>query len=345
MYSFWNFARFFRDTEETVLTEKSLIEQYMERVQKEHQRRRNLMARILKITVIALAVAILATGVIFGVMLATDGFSAGDDSEGEGGGTPSITGPEKGYVIVYIGDKPSYKSFVKTTGKGELKIEHNVNLDQEGTYTVRYTFGDLTYELTVFVRKRTFTDADRTKLYEDVEKIVINKGMKSGTKADQVKKVYAFVNSYIPWKDDPSNIEAKHGKAFSRDSWKEDWEEEAALTLASGKGDCYSYYSLSKAFFEVLGIENHGIQRSKDSSIEGTHFWNVVNVGENGDAWYFYDATVLGGNFPDGTKNGCLRTESDLKNYVTSANDGRRTDFYLFEKWEGFPTIATQKVN
>ncbi len=331
---------FFRDTEETILADKSLMERYMERCRKEHQRRRNQMTLILKITVIALAVAILATGVISGVTFFTDGFSSADDSQGESdGGIPSITGPAEGYVKIYIGEKPSYKSFVKTTGKGELKVDHNVNPDQVGTYVVHYTFGDLTYDLTVLVRQRTFTEADKDQLYRDVEQIITDRNIRNGTKTQQVEAVYTFVYNHIAWKWDYSNISLSHGASFSRVTWQEDWEEEAALALASGNGDCYSYYSLSKVFFDVLGIENLGIQRSAKSSVAGTHFWNMVNVGESGDNWYFYDATHLAGNFPDGSRNGCLRTKADLLGYVTSANDGFRTDFYLIDDWAKLPNV------
>ena len=322
------------------MADKSLMEQYMKRYQKEYQRRQNRMALILKITVIALAVAILTTGVLFGVMLATDGFSSVDDSESDKDVDLSITGPAEGYVIVYIGDKPSYKSFVKTTGKGELKFEHNVNLEQAGTYTVHYTFGNLTYDLTVLVRQRTFTDADRVALYEKIDRIVEEKGMSVGTKTEQIRKIYNFVNNYIHWGSDRSNIADAHGTAFSRNTWRDDWEEEAALALESGEGDCYSYYSLSKAFFERLGIENLGIQRSALSNEPGTHFWNIVDIG-NG-TWYYYDATRLAGSFSDGTKNGCLMTEAKLQSYVTSKGG---KEFYKFDEWEGFPTIAEQEVN
>jgi len=333
-----SFIRFFRNTEETILENKSLMEQY----RKEHQRRKNLMALILKITVIALAVAILATGAIFGVMLVTESVASADDSESNGeGGTPSISGPQEGFVIIYVGEKPSYKSFVKTTGKGELKFEHNVNLDQEGTYTVHYTFGDLEYDLTIYVRQRTFTDESRTKLYEDIAAKAKALGITSNlSKTQQIKKVYDFVNNHIRWGSDRSNIATTHGTSFSRNTWQSDWEEEAALALASGEGDCYSYYSLSKAFFEYLGIENLGIQRSSSSNEPGTHFWNIVDIGN--DTWYYYDATRLAGSFSDGTKNGCLMTEAKLQSYVTSKGG---KEFYTFDKWEGFPTIATQKVN
>lgn len=320
------------------MANKSLMEQYKE----EYGRRKKMMALILKITVIVLAVTILTTGVIFGVMLATDGFASADDSESDGeGGTPSIIGPEEGYVIVYVGDKPSYKSFVKTTGKGELKIDSKVNLDKVGTYTVHYTFGDATYILTVYVRQRTFTEADRTKLYQDIGAKAQSLGITSDlSNADKIRKIYDFVNGHIVWGWDHSNIAEKHGESFSRSTWQEDWEEEAALALVSGNGDCYSYYSLSKAFFEYFHIENMGIQRSPSSNEPGTHFWSIVNIGN--DTWYYYDATKLKKPITDGSYYGCLVTKSRLENYVTSKGG---TEFYKFDKWDGFPAIATQNVN
>ena|GEM_PF-4828638 len=332
------------------MADKSLMERYMERCRKEHQRRRNQMTMILKITVIALAVAILATGVISGVTFFTDGFSSADETESDGnGGAPSITGPAEGYVIIYIGDKPSYKSFVKTTGKGELKVEHNVNPDQEGTYTVHYTFGDLTYDLTVYVIPRTFTEEQRKELNTRIANIVEQQGWRSLSKIQQVQAVYQYVKSYVPWKSSsPSNLDTIR-EDFKRETWKLDWEEEAFLTLNTKKGDCYSYYSLSKAFFECLGIENLGVRRASSIKEDGTHFWNIVNVGTG---WYYYDATELGGHFEVGNRgdNGCLLTQAELDSYITG--DGRiDNEFYKLDQsqWERefsreFPTIATAKI-
>ena len=321
------------------MANKSLMEQY----KKEQQRRRNKMTLILKITVIALALAILTTGVILGVMLATNGFASAEDSESDGeGGAPSIIGPEKGYVIVHVGDKPSYKSFVKTTGKGELKIDSKVNLDKVGTYTVHYTFGDATYILTVYVRPNTFTEADRTKLYQDIAAKAQSLGITSEhSTAEKIRMIHTFVTGHITegnW--ETSNIAEKHGTAFSRDTWEKDWEEEAALALKTKNGDCYSSYSLSKAFFEYFHIKNMGIQRSPSSNEPGTHFWSIVDIG-NG-TWYYYDATRLAKPYADGTRDGCFMTEEKLQGYVTSKGG---TEFYKFDKWDGFPTIATQKVN
>ena len=163
------------------------------------------------------------------------------------------------------------------------------------------------------------------------------------SKEQQVRKIYDFVNNWISWGSDRSNIMDTHGSAFTRDSWMVDWQEEAILSLKSKNGDCYSYYSLSKAFFEYFDIENIGIKRSEKSTEKGTHFWQVVNIGtKEAPKWYYYDATELAGTFSDGTDYGCLMTEAKLNSYVTSKG-GRK--FYMFDKWENFPTIETQPLS
>ena len=115
------------------------------------------------------------------------------------------------------------------------------------------------------------------------------------------------------------------------------------------KGDCYSFYAVSKAFFEYFEIENAGIQRSADSSESGTHYWNIVKVEEG---WYYFDATRLGGTFSDGGRNACLVTEAKLLGYKTSKGG---TEFYKLNKTNAdffeaddnggvFPKIETTKI-
>ena len=112
-------------------------------------------------------------------------------------------------------------------------------------------------------------------------------------------------------------------------------------------GDCYSYYSVSKAFFEYLGIQNYGVQRSAGSEHSGTHFWNIVNVGtKDAPKWYYYDGTRLAGSFPAGAVAYCF-TDAQKDAYRTSANDGNRLGFYTLNKSEyaDFPTIATEPIS
>ena len=312
----------------------------MEKYKNEYQQTRSKMLLAMKITVLALAASILVTGVILGVMLATGGFSTRGGEDGGDDIGASIRGPEGDYVVVYIGDTISYKSFVKLTGGYTLQVDASkVNPKAEGEYTVHYTYGDLTYDLTVYVRQRTFGEAERTKLYEEIARIAKDLAVTPDSNmvlSAKITKIWEYVHDsntirYV----DRSNIADAHGTEFRRETWENDWEEEAYLTLQSKKGDCYSYYSLSKAFFEYLGIENIGIQRSPSEN--GTHFWSIVKVG---NAWYYYDATRLNGEF-EIPGNQALMTEAMLQSYVATTEE---KDFYKFEKWDGFPTIATKKV-
>ena len=329
----------------------------MEQFNQQFNARKTNMRTALKISIVVLAALILVTAVVAIITAVNGGFDANPVSrrdEESGGDTkkPVITGPEGNIAVAYIGESIAYKSFVTATdneGTPELMVDNSsVKPDTAGTYTVKYTATDAsgnkaTYTLTLVVRKRTVSDADLAKLKTDIAAKAQELGITSSlSKVEQVKKVYEFVNNWIPWGSDRSNIAVSHGSAFTRETWQADWQEEAILALKNKDGDCYSYYALSKAFFEHLGIENLGIRRSEKSEEQGTHFWNVVNIGtKEAPKWYYYDATELAGTFSDGTDYGCLMTEAKLNSYVTSKG-GKQ--FYLFEKWEGFPTIATETV-
>ena len=220
-----------------------------------------------------------------------------------------------------------------------------------GTYTVKYIVTDTAgnkgaYTLTLIIKNGEYSEQKLMALVEaKAKELGITKEM---SKEEQVRKIYNFVHKWVQWGTDESQVSKiytalyPNADQFSRSTWEEDWVAEAILSFTKRDGDCYSYYSLSKAFFEYFEIENLGIMRSKDAKEAGTHFWNVVNIGtKENPQWYYYDATELAGEFSDGTDNGCLMTEAKLKSYITS--DGRAdNEFYKFEKWNGFPTISTK---
>ena len=326
------------------------------------QNRKKLMGNILKVTVVALAAAILVAVVAIAVTFATGGFEIGgsDSSKDDGADrrAPVIKGPEGDTAIAYTGDTMTYKSLVTVSdNSGEYTLDVNsssVNLNAVGTYKVVYTAKDpsgneSTYELTLVVKNGEYSEK---KLMELVAAKATELGITQDmSKVEKVRRIYAYVNDPSESNkynanivfNDVSNIYNSQGSSFSRNNWQSDWVEEAILTLKNGKGDCYSYYSVSKAFFEYFEIENYGIKRAEDSSESGTHFWSIVNVGtESAPKWYFYDATRLAGKFEsDGSRNACLITEGKLASYRTTA-DG--TEFYKFEKWSGFPNIETEPL-
>ncbi len=332
----------------------------MERFEKQLAHRKQRMGMIIKCSIVILAVAIVLGGVALGITLATGGFSdTPDPDEGKTSDrkAPVITGPEGNRAVAYLGEPIAYKSFVSVSdnsGNYTLSVDNSkVNQNEMGTYTVKYTAKDdagnkSEYTLTLIIKNGDYSESKLMALVEQKAKeLGITKEM---TKEQQVKKIYNYVNSpnlsatlanirFTNQSNTPS-------QQLSREDWEIDWVEEACRTLSMSRmeGDCYTYYSVSRAFFEYFGIENVGIQRSERSAESGTHFWSVVNIGtKENPKWYYYDATRLGGSFSaDGGRNGCLITEEKLKSYVTSQGG---KEFYLFDKWDGFPTIATEKLS
>ena len=303
-----------------------------------------------KITVIVLAVLIVATTVMVIVdMTSSDaGYTAvGGEGGGSASGTPSITVPTAdGKLYVYVGETVSWRALVTVSEGCTLSVDNSqVNIDKTGSYIVKYTATNgagrsTTLEVTVVVTKKEYT-------YSLMETTFKNKAASLGITSDMSKKeivlaVYDFVNDPSEKYGDNANIKYVNESNSDRDDWENDWIEEAIRTINSGEGDCYSYYSVSKAFFTVLGIEHIGIERDPSANESGTHFWMMVNIGDSNNAqWYYYDATRLAGSFSDGTNNGCLMTLAKIQSYVTSKGG---TEFYKFDPTE-YHTAATTKVN
>lgn len=318
----------------------------------QRNQRQKFVIKLIKITVIALAAALLLTSVFLFVDLVTGDKESQDASSSKDRKAPTIALADGGDVIyLYAGETVSWRSKVNVSDNSGSAIEFavdtsGINLGVVGKYKVTFKATDPsgnTSELTVTVVV-TKPEYSIDKLHEEIEKKAAALGItKSMTKKEQILKIYDYVNSPNS-SAETANIKFTNESnipSISRSNWEYDWIEEAILTLKEGEGDCYSYYSLSKAFFEYFGIENKGIKRSESSSESGTHFWSMVNIGsKSSPSWYFYDATRLNGSFADGTNNGCLRTLDELNAYVTSKGG---KEFYLFDK-SGYPTASTSKI-
>lgn len=323
----------------------------MEYMKTLYEERKAAVTRLLKLSFLLLAALILITLVAIIITAAVGGFSSGDDD------APAVRGPEGGYAVISLGETISYKSLVEVSDEDEsveLTVDNSaVDPTKEGTYPVYYTATDSSgnetqYTLQLVIKKQAYSRAALMKLVEARAQAL---GMKKDMdRALLVRKIYEFVRdpnasateANIRFTDESNTPSQK----LSRESWEVDWIEEACRTLSMERmsGDCYTYYAVSKAFFEYFGIENLGIQRSSAAQAKGTHFWNVVNVGtKSAPRWYFYDATRLAGSFTaDGTNHSCLITEKKLLSYVGSNGE---KDFYLFEKGNAFPKIATEALS
>jgi hypothetical protein len=261
-------------------------------------------------------------------------------------------------VIGYVGESPTYKKYVTVSDDKDTEPELAINssrvdINTEGSYPILYQARDKagnkskTLTITYVVKNKQYSEDKLMSMIADkVKEVGITDSM---SKQKKVEKIFDYVHNLFRYSDD-SNI-----PNIDRSKWKSDWVEEAIRTITDEAGDCYSYYSLSKAFFEYYDIENIGIMRSPNSSLEGTHYWSIVNIGEGGDdKWYYYDATRLAGSFGDGSNSACLITQETLNTHKTSKG---ATDFYLMttsSKYLDFssagginslPDISKQKIN
>lgn len=306
-----------------------------EKMNKEAKNRRDLTWQIIKITFVTFAAFLL----VFCVTLVVSLMFGNKDEE-----APIISGSKR--VIGYCGDTPVFKKMVTVSDNTDVAphLEINassVDIYKEGEYAVYYQAIDESgnkssvYKLIYVVKSKQYhIDTLMQLIEEKADELGITKEM---TTAAKIKKIYSYVNNKntIMFTDE-SNI-----PNINRSNWETDWIEEAVRTLETEEGDCYSYYALSKAFFEYFGIENVGIKRSENypgAVDDGTHFWSAVKVEQS---WYYYDATRLAGEFEDGTNNACLITEKKLKSYKGSNGEDF---FYNMTKPAGFPTIATKEL-
>ena len=343
---------------------KSDKEQWNEEMNLKKQR----VLFVIKITFVVFAVALLALAVIFVVSLFKDGLfiSAKDETP------PSISARQGTTVVGYLGENPTYKKYVTVSDDKDdeplLAIDSKaVDINTEGSYKVRYQAKDKSgnkskvFVITYVVKNKAYSEDKLMTLVKDLaSELNITKSMST---VEQVKAIYNFVNKKIMWST-ASSLGESNIPNIDRDNWKADWVEEAIRTIelynaGEGVGDCYSYYSVSKAFFEYFGIKHVGIRRDtslddqvdEDGDRKGTHFWLIVNIGNN--KWYYYDGTRLAQPFNDGTRNACLITQNKLDSYVTSSGG---TYFYQISKTDKcldfsssgiskFPTIATEVID
>ena len=309
-----------------------------------------------------------------------DLFSPDDDAEDDGKDTipPRITCSTDTITITTNGTV-SFKKYVSVSdnsgGQCVLDVDTSkVDPKKEGEYSVTYkatdpsgNIGKLTVKVVVI--DSAYSEDQLMTLVAQIAKRELGytkEEAKQYSKEKIVRDIYNFVKDPTASKteanilfdnkqsNDPNQYKQNGSK--NRNGWKQDWIDEAYITLEMDrmKGDCYTYYAVSKAFFEYFGIDNVGIQRDAKSSQSGTHYWNVVNIGtKESPKWYYYDGTRLGGKFSDGTSNSCLITEAKLLSYITGSGesgfymvDKKNADFFDAEDNGGeFPKIETKALS
>ncbi|MBE6590115.1 MAG: hypothetical protein E7643_08035 [Ruminococcaceae bacterium] len=241
--------------------------------------------------------------------------------------------------VAYInGGGISYLSDVTARDNcdGEVSIDVNsseVNLKKSGVYPVTYTATDAVgnrsvFNMTVTVMKQEVT---REMLFDELENVAKGIFQNGMTTKEKLRAVYDFVRNNV---------------AYTSIADKSSWISAAYEGLTTGQGDCYTYFALSKAFFEYLEIENLDVERAQEAEIAAggvRHFWNMVNLGTAEDPrWYHFDACLIK-ELPDPW--GFLMTDRQLSRYASTPDSSKdkMTYFYYYDK-DSVPASAKETL-
>ena len=232
-------------------------------------------------------------------------------------------------IFIYVGESISYRSAVTVSDNcvGEIKLivdDSLVNTSEVGEYEAKIVAEDsvgnksVAASVTVHVMSIDDVKSDlKGKITNVVEKI-IDENM---TKEQQCRAIYEYIQRNVD---------------YTAVGYKGDRDLAAYNALfVTGEGDCYAFCAAAKAFFDYLGIENMQVQRMSGYTAD-THFWNIVNIGENGeDKWYHFDATPMRREY---TINSCLLTDAQIEAYSKL-----RFGFYKYDK-SAFPAVEKEII-
>ena len=236
-------------------------------------------------------------------------------------------------ISVYLNDGISYRNGVTVSdncnGAVKLDIDSSaVDITKEGSYPVTYTATDAAgnrtvVEITVYVWKEAVSE---DMLFAELDKLIAERITAGASVEKQVRDVYRYVYNNID---------------YVSDSDKSDWVRAAYEGIRTGRGDCFTYFALSKAFFVRLGIENKDIKRTEGIVTE-RHYWNLVNIGTaTSPRWYHFDACQI----KDATHSGCLLTDLQLAAFSSIRTDANGVcDYFYAYDDTGLPARETKIV-
>lgn len=244
---------------------------------------------------------------------------------------PKIEGEKD--ISVFLGEGVSYRDHVKTSddfdGPVTVSVDSSaVNLSKEGNYPVIYTATDTagnksTLQVMVWVYRESVTEE---MLWEKVDQIISEHISKGVSKEQQAREVFDFVYYTI---------------RYDSYSDKNDWVRAAYDGLKNERGDCYTYFAVSKALLTRLGIENMDVKRTA-GIVDERHYWSLVNIGtSDAPKWYHFDACNLSG----ASFKGCLLTDRQIAAYTAKRVDENDVGnyFYAYDS-TSYPPRATQTI-
>lgn len=227
-------------------------------------------------------------------------------------------------LTVNIGQAVSYRKDITVTDDrdGELSFTidaSQVNLEEEGTYTIVYEASDKSGNVTkvereIFVSSKLVVNQE---LVEEMAQDILDKIIKEDmSDHDKIFAVFMYIRKNVFYSS------SKETELYSA----------AYKAMKYKKGDCYNYFAIAKVLLDQLGIDNIPVERYQGRS---SHFWLLVNIGSG---WYHYDASPQSAADPFRC---FMKTDKQVNSYARSRSDGRR-DYYKID-YSKYPELATEK--
>lgn len=180
-----------------------------------------------------------------------------------------------------------YRSGVKAVdakdGNCEFTVDTSkVNIGEAGTYYAIYNSKD--------TKGNTTTTKRKINVKHNQE--------------DTNNKFNEFYNTYLAGKDAYGIISTIRSEISYNSSWGED--DPVWYGLTNRKGNCYVHVLMAQKALTKAGISNQIVKTT-----DGTHYWNLVNVG---GVWRHYDSTP---------GNHLIGPATDDEKFASSAMQGR----------------------
>ena len=191
------------------------------------------------------------------------------------------TDPPTLYGVVdrtaYVGEPIAYLSEVyaedNADGRVEITVESEIVPDQAGEYRVAYSAedqaGNRASEACVFTLVSATVSEDEVRaLAQGVLREIITDKM---VQAEKLMAVFEYVRGHVH---------------YVGNSDKSDWRKEAVRGFKTGRGDCFTFYSVTRALLDELGVDYMSVTRLGGRT---RHYWTIVNIGTG---WYHFDTTI-----------------------------------------------------
>ena len=177
----------------------------------------------------------------------------------------------------YVGEPIVYLAEVYAEdaidGRVKVTVESEVQPDQAGKYQVVYTAEDASgnrsrEECRFTLVASTVSGEEVHELAAAVLSEIITDDM---VMAEKLKAVFEYVRNHVH---------------YVGDSDKSDWRKEAARGFKSGRGDCFTFYAVTRALLDELDVDYMSLTRLGGKT---RHYWVIVNIGTG---WYHFDPTL-----------------------------------------------------